>query len=388
MNARKISILFFSAVAAALLAASALRLPVDWRLAGVEAPVARPPLSARAWLSGEFAAAFEPWAARKFAFRGFAIRVAHQLEWFFFRTLPVSGGTAIDIGHDHWLYEHEYIRHYVRRYGMLQEDADEFASRLAALRGRLAKRGVPLVVCLSPSKPAVYPEYLLDRDRPPQKHMDRVPARDTLAAALAEAGIPLVDCTAILTKWRAEGAPALFSRNGTHWNAYAAQRVLAEIWRLAVRDAPALPALPPLVGYVSKEPLPSDNDLCSLYNMVRYPFLEATQPYPLLDAAGAAPGGRRVRVLGVGDSFSFQLADAMGRTGLVSQFRLLYYNKAEYLFAWQEGERPEVNDAVKARLRELPPDGADLEAMFADCDLVVVELNDVYAKQRAWGFAD
>ncbi len=388
MNARKSSILFFAAVAAAILATSALRLPLDWRLAGIEAPVARPPLTLRAWLSGEFASAFEPWTARKFGFRGFAIRIAHQLEWVFFRTLPVSGGTAIDIGLDHWLYEHEYIRHYVRRYGMLQEDADAFATRLAALRNRLASRGVPLVVCLSPSKPAVYPEFLLERDKPPARHMDRVPSRDTLAAALTHAGIPLVDCTTLLTRWKSEGAPALFPRNGTHWNAYAAQRVFAEVWGLAGQDAPNLPPLPPVTGFVLNAPLPADGDLCALFNMVRYPFAEARQPYPVLDLAKAATDGRRIRVLGVGDSFSFQLADAMGRTGVVSEFRLLYYNKAEYLFTWGEGERPMVNDPVPARVRDLPPDGKGRDAMLAACDLVVVEVNDVFAKQCAWGFAD
>ena len=393
MKARLASTILFAAAAAAVIVATATHFPPDWKLAGVEAPVARPPISARAWLSGEFAAAAEPWIASKFGFRGFAIRLAHQLDWELFGNLPSPGGTAIDVGRDHWLYEHTYIRHYVRRYGMPQEDADAFAARMAALHARLAARGVALVVCLSPSKPAVYPEFLLEHDKPPAKHMAKVPARDTLAAAMDRAGVPLVDCTTLLREWKEVGTAALFPRNGTHWNAFAAQCCLAEIWRLAALDATDLPPLPPVNGFEMAPPLQTDSDLSALYNMVRYPYAEDAQPYPRLDYsaidADKAPARRRAKVLGVGDSFSFQLADAMGRSDAVAEFRLLYYNKADYLFKWKEGARPRENDAARARLGAIDPSAFDLDAAIADggYDLVLVELNDVFARQCAWGFA-
>ena len=394
MKARLASTILFAAAAATVVIATATRVPPDWKLAGVEAPAERPPLSPDAWFSGKFAAATEPWIARKFGFRGFAIRLAHQLDWELFGNLPSPGGTAIDVGRDHWLYEHTYIRHYVRRYGMPQEDADAFAARMADLRVRLAARGVALVVCLSPSKPAVYPEFLLERDRPPAKNMAKIPARDTLAAALERAEVPLVDCTTLLREWKEVGAPALFPRNGTHWNAFAAQCCLAEIWRLAAIDAPGLPRLPPLAGFKMAPPLQTDSDLSALYNMVRYPYAEDAQPYPhLLSSANgvdAAPSRHRAKVLGVGDSFSFQLADAMGRSDAVAEFRLLYYNKADYRFAWKEGERPRENDAARARLGAIDPATFNLDAAITDggYNLVIVELNDVFARQCAWGFAN
>ncbi len=392
MDARKTSLFFFAAVFATVLVATLLRLPLDWPLAGVEQTPALGRPTAATWFSGDFAARVEPWLGKRFAFRGFAIRLAHQLDWEVFGLLPKSGGTPIDIGFGNWLFEHEYIRHHVKRHPMRGELAEDFALRLAGLRARLLEKGVPLVVCMSPSKPAVYPEFLPSVLQPSGKYLANTPARDTMAAALKKAGVPLLDCTTTLISWKAPtpswenaGGPLLFPRNGSHWNAYAAQRCLGELWALARADAPGLPEMPSVTGYADKPPLPTDKDLCALYNMVAYPYAEATVPYPVLDQL--PPPDRRIRVLQVGDSFSFQLADAFGRAGIASDFTLLYYNKAEYHFHWDAGERPVCNDAKSKRLGVVDPDTFDYEKAFANCDVVIVEFNDVFANACAWDFA-
>ena len=160
--------------------------PPDWKTAGIERPAPFPSLRPQALPAGGFGDAFERFFAQKFGLRGFGIRLAHQLGWEVFGVLPAPGGTPIDVGTDHWLYEHDYVRHNVRRYGMRRKEAVEFARRMSALRDRLAARGIPLVVCLSPSKAAVYPEHLLDTMRPAPQSAGKTPARDTLVAHLRE----------------------------------------------------------------------------------------------------------------------------------------------------------------------------------------------------------
>jgi hypothetical protein len=384
MDARRTSIIFFAAAWALALSATLSGFPPDWKPDGTEAPAPRPPFKAASLLSGRFGEEFERWCARKFGLRGLCIRLEHQLGWELFGTLPHPGGTTIDRGGDGWLYEHEYVRHHVRRPGMREEDAAEFAGRMATLRDRLAERGIPLVVCISPSKTAVYPEHLPENAHPSAANLANIPARDILAKRLRACGVAVVDGRTLFLEWKNEGT-LLFPRNGTHWNAYGAQRIFDAIVAAARAQGAALPPVPETVGHEDAPPLGPDSDLSALYNMLRYPYPEKTVPYPIL-ADVPAPEGRRLRIFGVGDSFSFQLADAMGRTGAVESFRLLYYNKADYRFAWAPGERPRENGSARFRLPSFDAEAFDLDEATRDCDLVIVEMNDIYARSRAWGF--
>ena len=387
MDARKYSIILFAAVSATVLLATFTGFPPDWKPAGIERPAPMPSLKPKSLMSGKFGEEYERHFAQKFGVRGYGIRLAHQLEWDVFGVMPPTGGTSVDVGYGHWLYEHDYVRHNVRRYEMRKSEAEEFASRMVALRQRLAARGSPLVVCVSPSKAIVYPEYLLDTMKPTPEFAGNTLARDTLVAHLRQADVAVVDSSTLFLEWKDFGAPLLFPRNGTHWNAYGAQRIWDEIVAAARAQNPALPPVPATKGYLMLAPLTSDRDLASLYNMVRYPYAEKEVPYPAVLAEYATNASRRLRVLGVGDSFSFQLADAMGRCGAVESYRLLYYNKADYRFAWAPGERPRENLVARYRQPSFDAKNFDLDEATRDCDLVIVEFNDVFARARAWGFA-
>lgn len=385
MDARKASIVLFAAAWMVALSATLTGFPPDWKPGGTERPSSMPKFNAETLLSGRFGEEFERHCARTFGFRGFGIRLEHQLEWELFRKLPKPGGTPIDYGRDHWLYEHEYVRHYVNRIEMRLKEAVEFAGRMVSLRDRLARNGIPLVVCLAPSKAAVYPEYLPEGVGPSAEDLSKTPARDLLYVCLLSASIPVVDSRALFLEWKQDGT-LLFARNGTHWNAYGAQRVFDAIVAAARAQNPAFPPVPEVIGHTDAPPLKKDRDLAFLHNMCRYPYPDETVPYPVLSEV-PVPEGRRLRIFGVGDSFSFQLADAMGRTGAVESFRLLFYNKADYRFAWAPGERPRQNDDKRFRLPSFDAEGFDLDEATRDCDLVIVEMNDVFARERAWGFA-
>jgi hypothetical protein len=384
MDARKAGIILFAAAAATALLATFTGFPPDWKPAGVEKPAPVPSLRPKSLLSGTFEEAFERYFARRFGLRGYGIRLAHQLEWSMFGTLPRIAGTAVDEGADHWLYEHEYVKHHVHRYEMRRREALEFAARMATLRNHLAQRGIPLVVCVSPSKAAVYPEYLPVGAAPSAEEKRNTPARDQLVMRLRHAGVAVVDARSLFRAWKRKGPP-LFARSGTHWNAYGAQRVFDAVVAAARAQNPSLPPVPTVAGHVEDTPLMTDHDLSALYNMVRYPFPEKTVPYPVFSGP-PEPTGRRLRILGVGDSFSFQLADAMGRCGAVESYRLLYYNKADYRFKWAPGERPRENKSESFRQPSFDCAAFDIDEATRDVDLVLVELNDIFARNRAWGF--
>ena len=385
MDARRASIFLYAAIWAMALSATLTGFPPDWSPIGTEKTVPMPSFNAETLLSGRFGEEFERHFAQTFGLRGFGIRLEHQLEWELFGTLPSTSGTVIHIGQDNWLYEHDYVRHHIRRFEMRQNEAKEFAARMSLLRERLAKHGIPLVVCLSPSKAAVYPEHLPKDAEPSAEDLRNTPARDLLVEWLRKADVAVVDGRALFLEWKRNG-PLLFARKGTHWNAYGAQRVFDAIIAAARAQNATLPPVPEVVGHVDAPPLAKDSDLSVLYNMVRYPYPEVSVPYPIL-ADVPTSTDRRLRILGVGDSFSFQLADAMGRSGAVESFRLLYYYKADYRFAWMPDERPRENVAERFRLPSFDVEKFDLDEATRDCDLVVVEMNDIFARRRAWGFA-
>ena len=205
MDARKTGIILFAAAAATALLATFTGFPPDWKPAGVEKPAPLPSFRPKSLLSGTFGVAFERHFAQRFGLRGFGIRLAHQLEWDIFGVLPRTGGTAVDEGVDHWLYEHEYVKHHMHRYEMRRGEAKEFAARMVALRDHLSKRGIPLVVCVSPSKAAVYPKYLPAGSEPSAEEKYNKPARDQLLRYLRRAHVSVVDARKLFRLWKRKG---------------------------------------------------------------------------------------------------------------------------------------------------------------------------------------
>ncbi len=383
--ARKISIIVISLLASVIIITTLLQLPIDWRLSGVEAPTKRPTLTPAALFDGTTARETDTFLTSKFGFRGFAIRLQHQLTWTFFRQLPSLRGTKIDVGKERWLFEHEYIRHYAKRFPIREEYAVDFADRLLAVKNLLDKENIPFVVCVSPSKANVYPEFTPTEHHPTPETLAYTIAIDSLIPLLRERGIVVVNSTELLLKLKSQNPDILlFPKNGTHWNYYAAQRVADEIWLEAQKQNPSLPNIPSTIGHVNKPLFAADCDLSALYNMLSYPYNVPLTPYPLLSDTPAPE--RKMKIFGVGDSFSYQLVDAFGRTGAFDQFRLLYYNKAEYLFKYDPKKPDLADDAAKHRVGPIDHSKYDLIAELKNCDLFIFEFNEIFARSYGWDF--
>lgn len=393
--ARRASIAVFALLALLMLSATFLNLPPDRRLAGVEADVPAPHLGPRTWHAGSFAAGVEPWMARHFGLRGYAIRIANQLNFSLFGTLPKNMGTAIDVGRDNWLFEHEYVRFHQGRYPMKPHHAVRFARQAKELRERLLKRGIALVVLVSPAKPEIYPEYLPAGMEPDEKALGLTPARDQVIAAMRRECVPVVDARERLLRWKSEpSTPPLFPAFGTHWNLYAAQRVLQDVWNTAREDAPSLPPIPPVTGHRMVRPSSTDLDLKGLLNLVWYhpapdvpqaEFGDAVQA-PSRDDLARMPG-----VLLVGDSFCFQLMESLYRSRCAGFGRLLFYfrGRYEYPYAAMAATQDDDFDSVERfRVGSIDHKNLDWEGLLDGVGLVVIEFNEIYARKCAWGFPD
>lgn len=332
-------------------------------------------------MSGRFQSEFDAFLAYRFPVKGLLVRLSRQADLWISGKMPSPGGTKIDSGIDNWLFEHEYVRHHVKRFPMDEREAGEVAEKLRFISGEISRLGKAFAVVISPSKAEIYPEMLTSAHRPTAENLKSKPAAETLREKLAAGNMPVVDATHLFKEWKKDGA-LLFPKNGTHWNAYGAQKILSETIRAC--NIKGMENFPSVTGHIPLAPLKPDRDLSALYNLFFYPHREKEVPYPVLQNNG--PPRKRLKVLGIGDSFCFQLADAMGRCGFVSEFRFLYYNKAEYLFSWDKGEQPIQNRYENFRLGPKTIDLDSFIELAADADLVIMEFNEIFSRDLSWLF--
>ncbi len=356
--------------------------PRDKQLAGVEVAKPLPRLTWTSWFDASFARAVERELNRHIGLRGYLVRMANQANYSLFGRLPVSG-TPVDEGRDHWLFEHVYVQHYLRRPHFSDERRDAFAAQLRDLHRELERRGMTLAVVVATSKPEIYPEQL-PANLPP-RHGESRTAHDQLVPALKEAGVPVLDVRALFLALKPEH-PMLFPSGGTHWSHYGAQRATDELLRL-LRDRPGWSDLPAAVQaeVVWKTPQGTDRDLRDLLNLWRYePGGPARLPYPVMQPA-AAPS--RAAVV-IGDSFSFTLIDALARAGTFARMDLLYYFKRRYAFdrpVLEAGKQWTLNHAAFDQGPFDPGQGPGWGELLARKPAIILEMNEVHLYSTGWG---
>ena len=187
---------------------------------------------------------------------------------------------------------------------------------------------------------------------------------DHLVALLRENGIYFVDAPALLARARQAHAPPapFFPQGGAHWNARATWLVANELqaqWR-----AQGLPMEPLRVAEsrLTNQPQHEENDLAQLLNLVTplsYPCEHLS-----LDRAGPTTVTPKKMTI-VGDSFSWQLARLLSRSGQFSEIYVQFYYRLY---------QSRVRNGEIIRGRNGPPQDFAQEIFGADC--LLLELNE------------
>ena len=185
-------------------------------LSGYEPDSPPPPMSASAWFEGDFQTAADQWWKERFGLRFFFVKLDNQIDfWLYGR---VYEGATVVFGKEGWLFERAYIEGYCRlREPSPPELVRESLEGLRALQEAFDARGVPLVLLISPSKAAVYPERIPDEFCTPHEGAgyDYEVYRDWLD----EIGLRYVDGYAITQAAKPLWPDiTLFARGGIHWN--------------------------------------------------------------------------------------------------------------------------------------------------------------------------
>lgn len=325
--------------------------------------------------SGNLARQLEAAYNVRVGLRNFWVALDNQVSYTFFGEVnPRSEGSRVIAGEHDWFFEYQYIETAVTP-SQWRAAVPTVVQRLKSVQAKLARRGIPLLLVVAPSKVEVYPEHVPAAYFGGRKPADTATDFELARPLMQAAGINFYDGPARFAAWKAAGERNLFARAGTHWSYQSSLRVLQEIRQ---RLNPALRhPLPELT--VSSIPVGTprvtDRDLLDLTNLLVSSPYEHPLPYPVLQPQSAVPTAQLPRILWVHDSFGWVLIDQLYAAHAMQPSESLYYFNTVY----------RIPGAVKA---DLDLKKIDWETHLKSYDAVVIVWTEIAFDFDSWGFLE
>jgi hypothetical protein len=328
----KIALLVTVAVFWALVVADTfLPLPrVLSHLKGSTTPPPPPEWSPTALRSGATVRALTAWVDANIGLRSFWVRLDNQIDYSLFRQTAQRGdGTRLVLGAGDWLYERQYVEYATNKSILSPEECARRTERMRRVEAKLARRGIPLLYVIAPSKASVYPEHIPAEFFREKKPEQIVTSWELGRNYLPNSGVSYIDGPALYAGWKKEGVPNLFARSGTHWSYVSALRIWDEI-RASLNPRLTHP-IPPLqfAPLQSRRPQNNDRDLLDLANLlVSWPY-EHPLPKPTMIPQKGIKTADLPRILWVHDSFGWVLIEELYESNSARPSNSLYYFATE-----------------------------------------------------------
>jgi alginate O-acetyltransferase complex protein AlgJ len=292
-------------------------------LVGTFPDVPRPDFTIKDWLNRRFQDSASKWFSRYFGARGLFVKVGNQVNYSLFGTSYMNNQTII-IGKQGQLYEVDYINNYCKLiHPMPQEIAEARVKDVAEIQDRLGQHGMAFVLLISPSKAAIYPEFIPDIFCRSPKSTSR--DYENFVPLLDQYKINYVDGHAITLAAKTREQAPVFSQGGTHWNYlgayYTVERLLGMIEALTRQSIGRL-SLQDLV--IDHKPRGTDKDLAELLNLISPPY-NYLVPHPTIVREG--PAQDLGRAVFVGGSFIWTVLDILDPTHVFQAMDVYYYYK-------------------------------------------------------------
>lgn len=304
---------------------SAIALGYDrLELGGTFPDVPRPYFTLQDWLNRRFQDSANKWFSRYFGARGLFVKLGNQVNYSLLNSSYMNPLSKIIIGKQRQLYELAYINHYCKLIRpMPLERAETRVKEIAEIQDRLAQHGMAFVLLISPSKAAIYPEFIPDIFcRSPKSTSQDY---ENVVPLLDQYKINYVDGHAITLAAKAHAQAPLFSQGGTHWNDlgayYTVEQLLTMIEALTNQSIGTL-SLQDLE--IDHTPRGTDKDLAVLLNLIFPPF---NYPVPHPTIAREGPAQDLGKAVFIGDSFIWGVLDILNTTHIFQTMDAYYYYK-------------------------------------------------------------
>lgn len=305
------------------------------KLKGVEVPAPMPSLSLKSYADGSFQSGTEAYLKQHFGFREPLLRCYNQYLWDFYGKTYVTRGILI-VGKDGWLYEpwavDDYYQTHFHKHAqnadLMKQQLAKEAKRVNQLQHILEPYGCRLFVTLVPSKDLICPEHLPDKPVTNYQDTTRMSARFFLEDEYTRLGVNHLNLEHYFLQIKDTIDFMSFPKTGTHWSKYAALHAADTLVRY-MEHLGGINMQNVVVGPRTltdvQEP---DNDLESLLNLIRplpnfkYYYASATTDN---DSTADRP-----RLLTVGDSFWWNIANQVPLNNIFSSSPYWYYNSTIY----------------------------------------------------------
>lgn len=344
--------------------------PGNWTNVALNRTLVGVPLSAQdvpaaksSLLDKQYQKSVEDWVNQNYAFREAFIRGYNQVLWSVFGKSYMADESIIR-GRGGVLYEDSYLReyNYISWYNLKQIGA--FCDSLDWIKDKLAARGVPFVVLITPSKPRFVPEAI------PARYTNNVKGQppddyELFVEQLKGHRIPFVDGHAETVKAEGRLPLGVYPKNGIHWRDQAAfftaESLLRECESVSRKPLAHL-AMGPIT--IDDRVSGSDCDLGELLNLV-HPPTDQSMHARFSVAEGSPRGTGQIAI--VGGSYVGQIFNILKESEACRRISWYFYNRRILRYPEAAG-----TDDVSSL------SDADWGRDIYGADVVVLEINESY----------
>ena len=299
-------------------------------LKGVFEPTPKPELTFDNYRNNTYQTQLEKYSSENFGLREPIIRLYNQYVWSAFNKTYCN---FIVPGKNGYLYyalavnEHygtELLHHYKSNEDAMK-DADTELRQMNKLRHVLKDYGIEFVAFIAPDKPEVYPEYLPRRDADTTTiHLNKYFAR-----RMEEIGFPCINMTDWFVSMRDTASVPLFPKTDSHWR-YSSIYGFDSLFRFintldGEAKFPALHIGAP-ISYESEE---MEGDEATLNLIFRIP--NDNIKYKSNITVEPDSTHRKPKVLFVGDSFIWSMAEFMPAPQILADREIWFYNNTAFM---------------------------------------------------------
>lgn len=299
-------------------------------LNGAFEPTPKPELTFDSYCSNTYQKQIEKYASENFGLREPVIRLYNQFLWSAYNKtychfiVPGKNGYLYYALAVNEHYGNELLLHYKSNEEAMK-DADTELRQMNKLRHVLKDYGIEFVAFIAPDKPEIYPEYLPRRDA----DTTTVHLADYFSRRMDELGFPYINMTDWFVSMRDTASFPLFPKTDSHWR-YSAIYAYDSLFRFintldGEAKFPKLHIGPP-IAYQSDK-LEGDEETLNLLFRIRGDKTKYKSDITVEHDSTH----RKPKVLFVGDSFIWSMAEFMPTSEILADREVWFYNNSAFI---------------------------------------------------------
>lgn len=281
-----------------------------------------PKFTCTSWFNGSFQVQFDRWYQQHIGFRNDLIKTYDQIEFSLFH--ETDSTSQYILGKDNYLYEAIYLNSFNNLDKVTLYKLKNSVIQIKYLQEQLQKRGITLLLAITPSKATVYPEFIPDQYIIKAKTMEQNNYQQ-LVFLLKTYKVNYIDGHALMVRLKQYSPYPPFVQGGTHWDYYGAcefnRAMLNKIAQLTSFSMNTLDCMP---VQVDGNATGTDHDLIDLINIWQPQDIGGVIPHPTVSTS-KVDNAMQPSILLVGSSFFITLQDVLRHQPIFSRREFFHY---------------------------------------------------------------